>query len=54
MEVDDDEVELILKEYDQDGNGEIDKDEFLDMMAKQLTGVSKEEVRRQAFKVSAS
>jgi calmodulin len=47
------EVELqdMINEVDRDGNGTIDFEEFLDMMAKKLKDGDSEEEIRQAFKV---
>ena len=41
----------MIKEVDIDGNGEIDFDEFLTMMAKKLKETDLEEDIREAFRV---
>ena len=45
------ELENMIKEVDIDGNGEIDFDEFLAMMAKKLKETDLEEDIREAFRV---
>merc|ERR1712173_411860 len=45
------ELENMIKEVDTDGNGEIDFDEFLAMMAKKLQESDLEEDIREAFRV---
>ena len=45
------ELEAMIKEIDTDGNGEIDFDEFLAMMAKKLQESDLEEDIREAFRV---
>ena len=45
------ELEVMIKEIDTDGNGEIDFDEFLAMMAKKLQESDLEEDIREAFRV---
>eukprot|EP00092_Neocalanus_flemingeri_P072744 GFUD01089609.1.p1 GENE.GFUD01089609.1~~GFUD01089609.1.p1 ORF type:complete len:113 (+),score=39.08 GFUD01089609.1:133-471(+) len=45
------ELETMIKEIDTDGNGEIDFDEFLTMMAKKLQESDLEEDIREAFRV---
>ena len=45
------ELEVMIKEIDTDGNGEIDFDEFLAMMSKKLQESDLEEDIREAFRV---
>ena len=45
------ELENMIREVDIDGNGEIDFDEFLTMMAKKLKETDLEEDIREAFRV---
>ena len=45
------ELEMMIKEVDVDGNGEIDFGEFLAMMAKKLKETDLEEDIREAFRV---
>ena len=45
------ELETMIKEIDTDGNGEIDFDEFLTMMAKKLQESDLEDDIREAFRV---
>ena len=45
------ELEMMIKEVDVDGNGEIDFGEFLTMMAKKLKETDLEEDIREAFRV---
>ena len=45
------ELENMIREVDIDGNGEIDFDEFLAMMAKKLKETDLEEDIREAFRV---
>ena len=45
------ELESMIREVDIDGNGEIDFDEFLTMMAKKLKETDLEEDIREAFRV---
>ena len=45
------ELEMMIKEVDIDGNGEIDFGEFLTMMAKKLKETDLEEDIREAFRV---
>ena len=42
---------MIFKQVDSDGNGEIDFEEFLSMMAKKLKETDLEEDIREAFRV---
>ena len=44
-------VNLVINQVDSDGNGEIDFDEFLSMMAKKLKETDLEEDIREAFRV---
>ena len=44
-------VNLVMNQVDSDGNGEIDFDEFLSMMAKKLKETDLEEDIREAFRV---
>ncbi|KAK3093112.1 hypothetical protein FSP39_011207 [Pinctada imbricata] len=46
-----DELEDLINEIDVDGNGEIDFDEFLTMMAKKQNAIDAEDQIREAFKV---
>ena len=45
------ELETLIHEFDIDGNGEIDFEEFLTMMAKKLKETDLEEDIREAFRV---
>ena len=45
------ELENMIREVDTDGNGEIDFDEFLTMMARKLKETDLEEDIREAFRV---
>lgn len=49
-DVSDEEIDAIVEEYDADHNGEIDFNEFLDMMVRQMSGASRSEFLREAFK----
>ncbi|XP_077867089.1 neo-calmodulin-like isoform X2 [Saccoglossus kowalevskii] len=46
-----DELQEMIKEVDEDGNGEIDFEEFLTMMAKKLRDIDVDEEIREAFRV---